>query len=136
MPDNKVIGGFMKKNILFGMIIIVIIFTNCASLSSVESSIIGIWEEKDKKTNVVLFEFKKNHDYIVGIKESDIFSEGKWELNNNTITLTSKYNRVDGDYIEDKRIIQFKYTIIDINNIILQRLPDNTIYELRASRNS
>jgi hypothetical protein len=32
MPDNNVIRGFMKQNILFGMIIIVIIFTNLQHL--------------------------------------------------------------------------------------------------------
>ena len=107
--------------------------------------ILGRWENINWDSEI--FEFSPNHDYVNGLKASSIGLWGKWELNEDIITIYDlekgdTSNAYYGEWAVINETATIKLVIIDQNNIILYlpneyktflNLYDENIVELRRN---
>jgi len=83
-----------------------------ASLPTDAPFVLGLWE--DGRT---IFNFYPDYTYSVGIKQSEWFDEGKWNLNKNTLTLIQLSSREK--ILANPDISEIVISVINENNIKL-----------------
>jgi hypothetical protein len=91
-------------------------------------NIIGLWEEEENKD--IIYYFGSNSIYKKGIKDSEWFRSGKWELNNNVLTLVidkGAYEKLDNIEIEKANLL-----VNNVNSIFLN-YTDGKQYRLIRS---
>ena len=79
----------------------------------------GLWEEFENNRHIYLF--LPNGIYRQGIKNSEWFRSGRWELNEDEFIIITEYFR--NERLEIPEMENVKINIIDRNNIILT-FPD------------
>jgi hypothetical protein len=78
-------------------------------------NIIGLWEEEGNEA--IIYYFGSNNIYRKGRKDSEWYRNGKWELNNNVLTLVIEegaYEKLDDIIIEKANLL-----INNVNSIFL-----------------
>ncbi len=90
--------------------------------------IFGLWEEENN--NSIIYYFSPDNNYQEGLKESEWFNIGKWELNGDKLTLVTEsgpYEKLHSPEIEEAKIF-----ILNRNNIQL-KFSDGTQVNLVRS---
>ena len=90
--------------------------------------ILGLWEAEENIRHIFLF--LPNNVYREGVKGSEWFRSGKWELNGNTLILVTEYGRYEK--LDNPEIEKVHISINDRNNIILA-FPDKNQEKLTRS---